>query len=145
MKKHSLFQKAAAIGLLLVITSIAAFAAFTSITPIVLLDNHNIITAGQLTVTLTACDAANGNQYVYSGRDILLLQNTDASPHPITVNTIADPFGGTNSSLTAYSLPANSISAIQMKYSQGWLQTGGVIQIASGCSALIKIGILQYN
>ncbi len=125
--------------------SVLAFAAFTPITPFTLPKNNQTITAGQLTVAMTSCDAANGNQYVYSGRDVLLLQNTDASPHPITVNTIADPYGGTNTSLTSYSLPANSISAIQMQFSQGWLQTGGVIQIASGCSNLIKIAILQYN
>lgn len=144
-KSNSLSKRAAVIGALLVITAIAAFAAFTPLTAIVLPLNNAQITAGQLTVTMTACDTTNGNQYTYTGRDILVLQNTDTSAHAISVNTIADPFGGTNSSLTSYSLPASSISAIQMKYAQGWLQSGGVIEIAPCSSALIKVAVLQYN
>lgn len=145
MKKRSVFQKAAAVVLLLAIGSVSAFAAFTALTPFVLPQNNAQITAGQLTVTMTACDSTNGNQYTYTGRDVLVMQNTDTSAHAITVNTIADPYGGTNTTLTSYSLPASSISAVQMKYSQGWSQTGGVIQIAACSSSLIKFAVLQYN
>lgn len=142
--KKTLFQKVAAIGLLLLIP-ISAFAVFTNITTFVLPQNNAQIIAGQLTVTLTACDNVNGNQYTFTGREVLVMQNTDTSAHTISVNTIADPYGGTNTTLTSYSLPATSVSMIQMKYSQGWLQTGGVIQIAACSSNLIKLAVVQYN
>jgi hypothetical protein len=145
MKKYSPFQKVAAIATLVVLASVAAFAVFTPITPFVLPQNNQSIVAGGLTVTMTACDNTNGNQYTYTGRDVLLLQNTDVSAHTITVNTITDPYGGTNATLTNYSLPASTISAIQMKYAQGWLQSGGVIQIAPCSSNLIKVAVLQTN
>jgi len=144
-KSFSLLQKASCIALLLVIASVSAFAAFTALTPAVLVQNNAQVSAGNLTVTMTACDTVNGNQYTYTGRDVLLMQNTDTSAHAITINTIADPYGGTNTTLTAYSLPASSISAIQMKFAQGWLQSGGVIQIAACSSNLIKLAVVQYN
>lgn len=143
MKKNR-FQKGAAI-LLLLLVPIAAFASFTSLTTFVLPQNNAQISAGQLTVATVACDTVNGNQFAWTGREILVMQNTDTSAHAITVNTIADPYGGTNTTLTSYSLPASSISAVQMKYSQGWLQTGSVIQIAACSSNLIKMAVIQYN
>lgn len=144
MKKNSLLQKFVAIGTLLSIATLA-FASFTALTTFVLPQNNAQITAGQLTVTMAACDTVNGNQFNWTGREVLILQNTDTSAHAISVNTIADPYGGTNSSLTNYSLPASSISAIQMKYAQGWLQSGSVIQIAACSSNLIKLAVVQYN
>jgi hypothetical protein len=136
--------KAATIGLMLILTSIAAFALPTLLTTTVLIQNNAQVTAGQLTVTPAACDTSNGNVFNATGREILLLQNTDTSVHSITITPVADPYGGTNTTLTSYSLPASSISMVQMKYLVGW-QTSGQIAIAPCSSNLIKIAVVQYN
>jgi len=142
--KHSPFQKAIAICALLVFTSIAAFALPTLLTTFVLPQNNATITAGQLTVTPVACDTVNGNVFNATGREILLLQNTDSTAHPITITPVSDPYGGTNTSLTTYSLPSTSISMVQMKYLIGWA-SAGQISIPACSSALIKIAVVQYN
>lgn len=142
--KHSLLQKAFAIGLLIMTLSIAAFAVPTLLTTFVLPQNNATITAAQLTVTLTACDNVNGNTFNATGREVLIMQNSDTSPHAITITPVADPYGGTNTSLTAYSLPASSVSAVQMKYLIGWASSG-VITIPACSSNLIKLAVLQTN
>ena len=73
-----------------------------------------------------------------------MLQNTDTSAHNITITPVADPYGGTNTQFTTYSLPASSISMVQMKYLIGW-QTSGQIAIAACSSNLIKIAVVQTN
>ena len=138
------FQKIIGTGLLVMVLSIAAFAVPTLLTTFVLPQNNAAITAGQLTVTLTACDNTNGNTFTSTGREVLIMQNTDASPHPITITPVTDPYGGTNTSLTAYSLPANSVSAVQMKYQVGWI-SGSVITIPACASNLVKLAVLQTN
>jgi hypothetical protein len=149
MKKssHSLLQKAVSIALLVVFSSIAAFATPTALSTQVLLQNNAQITAGTLALTFTACDNTNGNSFLATGREIIIAQNTDSSPHAFTITPVADPYGGTNTTLTAYSLAATgsagSTSAIQMKYLIGW-SSGGVISMTC-TSALIKFAIIQSN
>ena len=142
--KHSPLQKAIGVGLLVMLLSIAAFAVPTLLTTFVLPQNNAAITAGQLTVTLTACDNVNGNSFNATGREVLIMQNTDTSVHSITITPVTDPYGGTNTSLTAYSLPASSVSAVQMKYLVGW-SSAGVVTIPACSSNLIKLAVLQTN
>jgi len=145
--KHSPLQKAIAIALLLLITSIAAFATPTALSTQVLIQNNATVTAGQLAITFAACDNTNGNSFTATGREILIAQNTDASPHTFTVTPVADPYGGTNTTLTTYSLAATgstgSYSAVQMKYLIGWA-SAGVVNLTC-TSNLIKFAVLQYN
>lgn len=144
-KKTSSLQKAIAVGLLLVFASVSAFAAATLLTTSILVQNNaGTVSAGALTVTPAACDSVNGNVYNATGREILLLQNTDSSAHSITITPVADPYGGTNTQFTSYSLPANSISMVQMKYLIGWASSGQ-IAIPACSSNLIKIAVVQYN
>jgi|SRR5579864_5321976 len=141
---HSIFQKVVVTSLLVMICSIAAFALPTLLTTAVLIQNNATVTAGQLTITPAACDTVNGNVFNATGREILLLQNTDTSAHNITVTPVTDPYGGTNTSLTAYSLPASSISMVEMKFLIGWASSGQ-ISIPACSSNLIKIAVVQFN
>lgn len=145
--KHSPLQKAIAIALLVMVTSIAAFATPTALSTQTLIQNNAVVTAGQLAITFAACDNVNGNTFISTGREILFVQNTDASPHTFTATPVVDPYGGTNTSLTNYSLAASgstgAFSAVQMKYQIGWV-SGSTISLT--CSSnLIKFAVLQYN
>lgn len=137
------FRKFTAVLALLVLTAIAAFATPTLLSTQTLIQNNAVVTAGQLTFTFAACDAVNGNTFTSTGREILVVQNTDASSHTFTVTPVADPYGGTNATLTNYSLAANGFAALQMKYQIGWV-SAGVINLT--CSSnLLKFAVLQYN
>lgn len=147
MKKPSLLKRITAVGLLVLISSIAAFATPTALTTQVLVQNSATVTAGALAITFTACDATNGNSFISTGREILIAQNTDSATHTFTVTPVADPYGGTNTTLTTYTLAATgstgSYSAVQMKSQIGWI-SGGVINMT--CSSnLIKYAVLEFN
>jgi hypothetical protein len=145
--ERSLFQKSVAVALLLLVASISAFATPTALTTQVLYQNNAVITAGQLALTFTACDNVNGNSFTSTGREILIMQNTDSSSHTVTVTPVTDPYGGTNTSLTNYSLAATgsagSTSAVQMKYQPGWASAGVISMTCT--SALVKFAVLQFN
>lgn len=141
-QKHSPFQKAIAIGLLIIVASVAAFATATALTTQVLVQNNAQVTAGALAITVAACDNTNGNSFTFTGREVLLLQNTDSSAHTVTLTPVVDQFGGTNSTFTAYSIPATSFAAVQMKFSN--FATAGVVSMTCN-SNLIKIAVLQTN
>ena len=116
----------------------------TALTPVQLKQDNYAVQAGDLTITPAAADAVNGNSFVATGSEILLIQNTDASPHNITITSVADSIGRTDSSLTNYSCPANSISMIQISQLAGWIQAGQVINLLAA-SALLHISVLRKN
>lgn len=146
-RRHSSLQRAIAVLVLFAFSSVAAFAVATPVTTQILIQNNAQVTAGQLAVAFVACDNTNGNTFVSTGREVLLVQNTDASPHTFTATPVADPYGGTNATFTNYSLAASgsagAFSAIQMKFQIGWV-TGSTISLT--CSSnLIKYAVVQYN
>jgi hypothetical protein len=117
----------------------------TPISTTVLKQNNYAVAAGDLLLTMTAMDASNGNSFTATGREILLFQNTDSSAHTVTITSVADALGRSDSSLTSYSLSATpGLSAIQMKYLPGWLQANGSDFLATS-SALVKVCVLQTN
>jgi hypothetical protein len=121
----------------------------TALTVVVLVQNNVAVTAGQLTLTPTAMDAANGNSFAATGREVLVFENTDTSAHTVTISSVPDSLGRSDTSLTTYSIPAavggaSGVAAIQMKFLTGWLQTNGLIYLATS-SALVKVSVLQSN
>ncbi len=146
LKRPSLCKRMVAVALLVTLASVAAFAIATSLSTQVLLINGSAaspITAGSLTVTLTACDAVNGNSFTATGREVLIVDNTGGSTYTFTATSVADPFNRLDTSLTNYSLTAGTIAAVQMKNLTGWQQSG-LIQLT--CSnAAVKYAVLQTN
>lgn len=116
----------------------------TSISTTPLKRNNYAVQAGDLAVVMAAMDATNGNSFAISGRDILLLQNTDTGAHTVTVTSTGDNLGRLDSSLTAYSLPAGATVAIQMKEVSGWKQADGTVDLTT-TSALVKMAVLQFT
>ena len=121
----------------------SSFAAPTLLTSARLKQNNYAVQAGDLLVSFVAMDAVNGNSFATDGNEILLFQNSDASAHTVTITSIADELGRTDSSLTSYSIPANGIVAIQMKVLNGWSNAGVVTM--STTSALVKVAVLIGN
>jgi len=99
------------------------------------------VSAGALDVTMTAADASNGNSFVTTGTEILLIQNTDSSAHTVTISSA--PINGRTGDITTYSVPANSIAAFSFRGGlQGWQQTNGNVNLAVS-SALIYFGVIR--
>jgi len=99
------------------------------------------VSAGALAVAMTAADASNGNSFVTTGTEILLVQNTDSSAHTFTISSVA--INGRTGDITTYSVPANSIAAFSFRGGlQGWQQSNGNVNLAAS-SALIYFGVIR--
>jgi len=99
------------------------------------------VSAGALAVTMTAADASNGNSFVLTGSEILLIQNTDSSAHTVTISSVA--INGRTGDITTYSVAANSIAAFSFRGGvSGWQQTDGTVHLAVS-SALIYFGVIK--
>jgi hypothetical protein len=116
----------------------------TVLTPIQLKQDNYAVLAGDLTVTPVALDATNGNSFTATGREVLIIQNTDASAHTLTITSVNDSLGRADSSLTSYSVAASGFAAIQMNTLAGWIQPTGVVNMTTS-SALLKILVLRCN
>ncbi len=143
--KPSLLTRITAIGLMLVFSSLAAFATPTGLTTVVLVQNNVAVTAGQLTIPFTACDASNGNSFTATGREILLVNNSGGSPFTFTVSSVADQLGRTDTSLTTYSVAAGVTTGVQMKYLVGWVQNGSQTVNLTCSNVAIKYAVIQFN
>jgi hypothetical protein len=113
----------------------------TVLTPQVLKENNYAVQAGDLTINFVASDVANGNAFPHTGREILVVNNTDAAAHNFGVSSVADAVGRTDSSLTAYSAPANTVSIIFLDTIPGWRQTGQIL--LTSASVLLKFAIMR--
>ena len=116
----------------------------TPLTPVTLKQNNYAVVAGDITLAPVAMDNVNGNSFPATGQEVLLFWNTDASPHTVTISSVADTLGRTDASLTGYSIAATSLAAIQMSQLIGWIQPGQIVFLACN-SALIKIVVLRKN
>jgi hypothetical protein len=140
---HSPFRKfTAAVAIVLMFVT-AAFATPTALTTQQLIINNVAVSAGQLTLTFTACDTVNGNSFASTGREIVLINNTGGSTYTITITSVADQLGRSDTSLTSYSVAAGVIAAVEMKYQTGWVSGSTVSMTCS--NAAVKFAIVQFN
>jgi hypothetical protein len=142
--KPSFLKKAACMVCAVMLFVTSAFATPTALSTSMLIINNVAVTAGQLAITFTACDNVNGNSFVATGREVLLVENTAGSSGTFTVSSVPDALGRSDTSLTAYSVAASAFAAVQMKYLTGWQQSGGSVNLS--CSAAtMKFAVLQTN
>jgi vancomycin resistance protein YoaR len=114
----------------------------TALTITTLKQNNYAVQAGDLAVTL-ASDTVNLNAFNATGREILIVQNTDTAAHTFTVTSVADALGRTGD-IAAYSVPATSVAAIEASVLAGWKQADGNIYLAS-TNALLTFGALRFT
>jgi len=114
----------------------------TALTPVQLKQNNYAVQAGDLAIALTS-DAVNGNLFGCTGKEILLVQNSDAAPHTFTVTSVADALGRTGD-INAYSVAANSFAAIQLSQIAGWKETDGNVYVSVSDSH-VTFCVLRIN
>lgn len=93
------------------------------------------------TLTMTAADTGNMNQFVASGKDLLVAHNTGASTYTITVTSVADPYGRTTD-IAAVNIVAGAYMVFGPLELTGWMQTDGKIYLQSN-NAAVKFGIVR--
>ncbi len=99
------------------------------------------VAANSLDFLFTAADVGNGNQFIPSGDDLLIVTNSDgANPYTFTVTSAPDPLGRIGN-IDTYSLGAGEFADFRLKKT-GWMQPDGNIYI-SASNAAIKFAVLS--
>lgn len=92
-------------------------------------------------VTETAIDTVNGNQFVLTGNEIIIVRNTDVAQQTVTVTSVADPYGRTND-ITGHAIAAGALAVFGPFPAIGWKQTDGMLYI-SGSSANLRVSVIK--
>lgn len=92
-------------------------------------------------VTLTAADVANKNQCALANGDILLAFNSGASPHTVTLTSIADEYGRLGT-ISADSVAAGAMECFGPFKEPGWQQADGMLYFEAD-HAEIKFAVLR--
>lgn len=133
----------AAVAALFVASSAPALATPTSISSQPSIAINGTITAGAAALNWTACDSVNGNSVILTGREVLLIQNSGASPYTVTVSSVADQLGRF-ADITAYSLPATSFAFFGPFPLNGWAQTTNPRTLNfTGSNVAVKFAVIQ--
>ena len=89
---------------------------------------HATIAADDQDIGFLASDSANGNYFVPSGKDILLVKNVAAGAGTVTVNMVADEYGRAGA-VTTYE--------VTDQYGVAWI---GILDGAYNTSSQVLIG-----
>jgi len=100
-----------------------------------------VVSAGDLDITYTAADNANGNSVTWSSNRLMLCAwNDSAGALTITVTAVAAADSGRLTTITAYSLAADDHVHIILGR-DGWQQSDGTLYLDASGSA-IKFAVL---
>ena len=91
-------------------------------------------------VTMTAADATNKEEFVSTGRELVIAQNTGVGARTVTINSVDDSFGRAED-ITAESIAAGAIRVYGPFPTAGWQQSGGKINLEAS-HAEVKWGII---
>ena len=89
------------------------------------------VTAGSADFTLAAGDVGNGNYFTCTGRELLIVENSDgANPYYVTITSVDDE-KGRSENITEYALTAAdyAIFGVGLTNELGWRQTSGQIYV----------------
>lgn len=115
---------------------------FTPLTPQVAKGPY-VVSPGALALALTfaASDNVNGNSFPATGKEVVIVFNSDTVAQTVTFLSVADSFGRT-SDITAYSIPAAGYAMFSVGQLAGWAQTDGTIHINSS-AATLKLAVVR--
>jgi hypothetical protein len=101
------------------------------------------IAANGADFTFAAADTSNGNEFVCTGRDLVLVYNSGGSTYTVTITSAADE-KGRSGDITTYSLSTLefAVFGVGLTNAKGWKQTDGTI-VLTASNAAVKFAILR--
>lgn len=92
-------------------------------------------------VTLAAGDVANGNQFVSTGKELIVAHNTDgAAAHTVTVQSTDDPKYARQGD-AVLSVPASEYAILGPFPPAGWMQSDGYVYVDVD-DAQLELGVI---
>jgi hypothetical protein len=96
-----------------------------------------------LALAFVACDVTNGNSFPMTGKELLVIENTDTAAHTVTLTSVADAVGRAGD-ITAYSIPAGAFMIFDAQQIVGWQQSDGTFRFTS-TSALLFAAVIRHS
>jgi hypothetical protein len=96
---------------------------------------------GDLLVTF-ASDFVNGNYFIATGNEIVLVQNADSVTHNFTALSTPDHLGRTNDLI--YPVAAGTIVALEFSVLEGWVQSDSSVSL-NPTDTHIKFAVLRFS
>lgn len=93
------------------------------------------VAANSLDFTIAASDNTNGNYFVGTGRELILVQNSAGGSGTVTFTSVADQFQR-KGDISTYSLSAGEFAMFWVGNLVGWDQGGGQIYIDTSASTM---------
>lgn len=122
---------------------VPVWAATTDITVFKPANINGSIAADSLDATFTAADVSNGNSYVATGKEMVIVLNSHASSaYTFTVTSVADDLGRTGD-ITTYSLAAGEYAVVGPVPVRGWRQPSSGKVLIAGSNAAIKFLVIR--
>jgi hypothetical protein len=90
----------------------------------------------------TAADTVNGNSFVYTGRDLVLIRNRSASSKTAVIRSSADPFNRTGD--VTVSLMAGQFKVVGPLIAIGWKQADSSIWLDSASNE-VDFAIVRFQ
>ena len=106
-----------------------------------LVPQHTTVGAGDADIDVEAGDDANGNETDCAGGDLVIVENTDASPQTVTFTAAPDEIGRAGA-ITDYSLAAGAVAIFGPFTTAGWRQNDGKLYIDVS-DPLVFVGVLR--
>ena len=97
-------------------------------------------TTGGVAVTMTVAGIVNKEQFICTGKELVIAQNTGASAYTVTINSVADEYGRTGD-ITAHSIAAGAIAVFGPFSVHGWRQSNDNIYLEANNIA-VKFGVI---
>lgn len=92
-------------------------------------------------VTMNAADVANGNYFVMTGRELLVMRNSSAdTDYYVTIDSVDDPFGR-QEDITQVDIGFGDVVVWGPVQLEGWRQSTGWLHINAE-NAAILIGVI---
>ncbi len=92
-------------------------------------------------VTLVSADPTNKEQFVSTGKELVLARNTGGSPYTVTINSAPDPYGRT-ADIASYSVPAGEIHVFGPFPVTGWKQAASSYITLEASNAAIQWAVI---
>ena len=99
------------------------------------------ITPAGMDFVFTAGDSVNGNSFVSTGREVVIVQNTAAGAGTVTFTSVADGINRIGD-ITTYSVGVALFSLFGPFLKTGWANTSGLVTLT--CSAVtMKFAVVR--
>ena len=104
---------------------------------------YSEVAAGDLDFIFEAADDFNGNAFLCTGRELILIRNSHATDAAtVTLTSAPDPYGRTKD-ITTYSLDAGEFAAFWVGKTVGWRQSDGMVYLDVAGTGTIEFAILR--